>query len=75
MQSVHRDGQNVPITTVTHWSDDGARESTDLILASLEDRLHAFLRDPENPERFVAQALDGGEVRGLIERLIAQTPA
>lgn len=63
------------LVTVTHWSEDGARETTDLILASLEERLHAFGRDPENPERFVAQALDRGEVRRLIETLIAQAPA
>lgn len=59
------------LVTVTHWQDDGARESTDVILASGEQRLHVFLRDAENPERFVAQALDGDEVRALIEQLIA----
>lgn len=60
------------LVTVTHWQDDGARESTDLILASGEQGLHVFLRDAEDSARFAPQALDGGEVRALIERLIAQ---
>ncbi len=59
------------LVTVTKWQDDGARESTDLILASEGERLHVFLRDAEDPEGFAAQALDDGEVRTLIERLIA----
>ena len=60
------------LVTVTHWQDDGARESTDLILASGEQRLHVFLRDANDAARFAAQATDGSEVRALIERLIAQ---
>jgi hypothetical protein len=60
------------LVTLTHWQDDGARESTDLILASGEQRLHVFLRDAADAARFAAQAIDGGEVRALIERLIAQ---
>ena len=60
------------LVTVTHWQDDGARESTDLILASAEQRLHVFLRDANDAARFAAQAIDGSEVRALIERLIAQ---
>jgi len=60
------------LVTVTHWQDDGGRESTDLILASGEQRLYVFLRDAEDSARFAAQALDGAEVRALIERLIAQ---
>ena len=60
------------LVTVTHWQDDGARESTDLILASGEQRLHVFLRDANDAARFAAQAIDGSEVRALIERLIAQ---
>jgi hypothetical protein len=59
------------LVTVTHWQDDGARESTDLILAA-NGQLHVFLRDAENPERFAGQALDGGELRKLLERLIAR---
>ena len=59
------------LVTVTHWQDDGARESTDLILASGEQRLHVFLRNANDSAGFAAQALEGGEVRTLIERLIA----
>ena len=59
------------LVTVTHWQEDGERESTDLILASGEQRLYVFLRDAEDSARFAAQALDGAEVRALIERLIA----
>ena len=60
------------LVTVTRWQDDGERESTDLILASGEQRLYVFLRDAQDSARFAAQALDGAEVRALIERLIAQ---
>ncbi len=60
------------LVTVTQWPDDRPRDSTDLILANESGRLHVFLRDAEDPARFVAQALDGGELRTLIERLIAQ---
>ncbi len=60
------------LVTVTQWPDDQPRDSTDLILAGEDEKLHVFLRDPEDPARFAAQALDGGELRTLIERLIAQ---
>ncbi len=60
------------LVTVTHWQDDGARESTDLILASQDQWLHVFMRDANDSARFAAQALDGSDVRALLERLIAQ---
>jgi hypothetical protein len=60
------------LVTVTHWQDDGVRESTDLILAEQEGRVNVFLRDPEEPAQFAAQALDGGELLTVIERLITQ---
>ncbi len=63
------------LVTLTHWQDDGARDSTDLILATQDGRLHAFLRDAEDPSRFAAQGLDDGEVRSLVQRLIARPPA
>jgi hypothetical protein len=59
------------LVTVSHWRDDGARESADLILAEQDGQLHTFLRDAAEPSRFAAQALDAGEVRTVIERLIA----
>ncbi len=59
------------LLTVTHWREDGARESTDLVLAAEDPRLHVFLREAGDPERFTAQALGGAEVRALVERLLA----
>jgi hypothetical protein len=59
------------LMTVTHCRDSGERESTDVILARQDDRLHVFLRDPDEPERFAAQAIGGGELRAMLERLIA----
>jgi hypothetical protein len=72
LDSVLAASPQTALVTVTHWQDDGARESTDLILASGEQRLHVFLRDANDAARFAAQAVDGSEVRALIERLIAQ---
>ena len=58
--------------TVTHWRDDGARESTDLVLAAEGQQLHTFLRNADDPAQFTAQPLGDGGARALIERLIAQ---
>lgn len=58
------------LVTVTRWNDDGARESTDLILAGEKERLHVFLRHPDDAARFTAQALDGSQLRAVIERLL-----
>jgi hypothetical protein len=57
------------LATVSRWRDDDERETTDVILASENDQLHVFLRDPGQPERFVAQGLDDDDVRKLLERL------
>jgi hypothetical protein len=59
------------LVTVTHWSDEGSRESSDLILAGDQQTLHAFLRDTNDASRFSARSLDEDEVRATIERLIA----
>jgi hypothetical protein len=72
LDSVLAASPQTALVTVTHWQDDGARESTDLILASGEQRLHVFLRDANDAARFAAQAIDGSEVCALIERLISQ---
>ena len=72
LDSVLAASPQTALVTVTHWQDDGARESTDLILASGEQRLHVFLRDANDAARFATQAIDGSEVRALIERLIAR---
>ncbi len=57
------------LVTVTRWQDDGARESTDVILARRDETLHVFLRDPAAPERFAAQGLDDEQTRALLARL------
>lgn len=60
------------LVTVTRWRDSGEREKTDVILAREGEHLHVFLRDPDNPDRFAAQGMDHGDVRSLLERLVAQ---
>jgi hypothetical protein len=59
------------LVTVTRWQDHGNRDNTDVILAREEERLHVFLRDPDEPDRFAAQGLDDDELRELLERLTA----
>jgi hypothetical protein len=63
------------LVTVTHWRDSGEPERTDVILAHEGEHLHVFLRDPDNPDRFVAQGMDRDDVRGLLERLVGQATA
>ena len=58
------------LVTVTRWRNGGARESTDVVLAGGGQALHVFLRDPDNPSRFVAQPLSEDQSRAVIERLI-----
>jgi hypothetical protein len=57
------------LVSVSHWEDDGTRETDDVVLARDGERCHVFLRDPEEPSRLVAQGLDEDEWRGLITRL------
>jgi hypothetical protein len=57
------------LVSVSHWEDDGTRETDDVVLARDGERCHVFLRDPDEPSRLVAQGLDEGEWRGLITRL------
>jgi hypothetical protein len=57
------------LISVSHWEDDGTRETHDVVLARNEERCHVFLRDPEEPSRLVAQGLDGDEWRDLVTRL------
>jgi hypothetical protein len=60
------------LVTVTQWRDGGEKESTDVILARQDEQLHVFLRDPDQPERFAAQGIGGGDLRPLIEGLMSQ---
>lgn len=61
------------LVTVTRWHDAGEREKTDVILAREGDRLHVFMRDPDDPDHFKAQAIDRDQVRPLLNRLTVQT--
>jgi hypothetical protein len=57
------------LISVTHWEDDRARETHDVVLARDGERCHVFLRDPDEPSRLVAQGLDADEWRDLVTRL------
>ena len=61
------------LVTVTQYSASGSAEtaelSADIVLATQRDRLYVFTRDPEAPERLIAQGLDEGEVLELIRSL------
>jgi hypothetical protein len=60
------------LVTVTHRRESGEREKTDVILAREGERLHVFMRDPADPDRFKAQGIDHDQVRPLLDRLTAQ---
>jgi hypothetical protein len=57
------------LISVSHWEDDGTRETHDVALARAGERCHVFMRDPDEPARLVAQGLDDGEWRNLVTRL------
>jgi hypothetical protein len=57
------------LISVSHWEDDGTRETHDVVLAQDGERCHVFLRDPEQPSRLVGQGLDDDEWRELVTRL------
>jgi hypothetical protein len=57
------------LVSVSHWEDDGTRDTHDLVLAQDGDTCHAFARDPSDPGRLVAQGLDDGEWRDLVRGL------
>jgi hypothetical protein len=59
------------LVSISHWEDDGTRDTHDLVLAQDGDRCHAFVRDPADPQRLVAQGLDDDEWRGLVRGLAA----
>ena len=58
------------LLTVVRYRAQGSAEtaelSTDVVLAEEGDRLHVFLRDPDDPARLVAQGLGDEEARDLI---------
>jgi hypothetical protein len=60
------------LLSASRWQDDGARETTDVVLAREGDTLHVFARDPDEPTRLVAQGLDEGEAHTLVQTLIQE---
>jgi len=62
-------GPRTALVSVSRWDDDGTRETHDVALAREGDACHVFTRDPDEPAKLVAQALDGDEWRALVERL------
>jgi hypothetical protein len=57
------------LVSVSHWEDDGTRETNDMVLAQDGDACHVFMRDPDEPTRLVAQALDEDGWRDVVVRL------
>lgn len=67
------------LVTVTRYTAEGSAEvagdSTDLILADYDGRLHAFARHPDDPTRLVRRELTDEKVRDTIVDLLAEHPA
>ena len=59
------------LVTVTRRRDSGEGEKTDVILAREGDHLHVFMRNPDDPDRFKAQAIDHDQLQPLLDRLAA----
>lgn len=59
------------LISVSHWEDDGTRDTHDTVLAQEGDSCHVFTRDPEEPAKLVSQGLDDQEWRSLVSRLAA----
>jgi hypothetical protein len=57
------------LISVSHWQDDGTRETHDLVLAQAGETCHSFMRDPDAPASLVAQGFDDDEWRDLVGRL------
>ena len=54
------------LISISHWRDDGTRETNDIVLAQAGDRCDVFLRDPAEPSKLVAHGLDSDEWRKLV---------
>ncbi len=59
------------LISVSHWDDGGTRDTHDVVLARDHDTCHVFARDPDQPAKLAAQALDGDEWRDLVRGLAA----
>jgi hypothetical protein len=62
------------LVSVSHWDSDGTRHTHDIVLAHENGTCHVFARDPGEPSKLVAQALDDDEWRELVERLAVPRP-
>ena len=62
------------LVSLSRWKGDGTRDTP---MSSLPGRrhLHVFMRDPDEPSKLVAQGLDDGEWRGLLQDLAVQRAA
>ena len=58
------------LVSVSHWQDDGTRETHDLVLAQDGDACHTLVRDPKAPASLVAQGLDDDEWRAMLTGLL-----
>jgi hypothetical protein len=57
------------LISVSHWQDDGTRETHDLVLAGEGGTCHTFMRDADDPAQLVARGFDDDEWRDLVSRL------
>jgi hypothetical protein len=58
------------LLSISHWQDDGSRETHDLVLARDGDVCHTFGRDPAEPASLVALGMDDDEWRALVSSLM-----
>jgi hypothetical protein len=63
------------LVSVSHWADDGSRETHDVVLARDGEACLVALRDPDEPARLVAQGLETEQWRALVGRLAVPRPA
>ena len=68
-EAVLASSPSTALISVSHWQDDGTRETHDLVLAQDGDTCHAFMRDADEAARLVARGLDDDEWRDLVARL------
>ncbi len=59
------------LVSVSRYDDGGDRTTHDVVLAAEGEVCHVFVRDPESPDRLVAQGLDEQEWRDLVTTLTA----
>ena len=58
------------LVSVSHWGDDGARQTHDIVLAQEGERCHVFLRDAQEPAKLAAHPLGTDEWRAMVRKLL-----